>query len=151
MGRKISAATPEAFALAIAYLKRAIDKDGGEGFVVPSRAAAALAQFEGLLAKTKAEESPLIFSSWVARQLTESGRMKMLNALRRQRADAKPDRQKRRTISVAPGVYAELERLSKSMGGISVPKLLESLAAIANADKTLQAQLLKLSVAISLE
>ena len=75
----------------------------------------------------------------------------MLNALRRKRADAKPGQLRRRVISVSPGVYLELERLSKSSGGIPLPKLLESLAAIANVDKKLQAQIFNVSLALALK
>lgn len=148
MGRKIAASTPEEFALAIAYLKRAMEKRGGELFVKPGRAGTDLAHLENLLSKANADGAPALFSSWVSSRLTGPGRVRLLNALRRRRADAKPDRRTRRTISVAPSVYGELERLSKSTGGVPMPKLLESLAAIANVDKNLQAQIFKLSVAL---
>jgi hypothetical protein len=41
--------------------------------------------------------------------------------------------------------------LQKKVGGVPLPKLLESLTAIAHVDKKLQDKLLKLSLALSLK
>lgn len=98
----------------------------------PAQVEPELAKLEQLLAPLKEDDATAVFGSWMELHLTSSGKVKLLGALRRQRANAKPGRQKSRTISLSPSVYGELERLSKAAGGIPMPKLLESLAAIAN-------------------
>lgn len=54
-------------------------------------------------------------------------------------------------VHLSPAVYGDLERLAKAAGGIPMPKLLESLAAIANVDKKLQEKLFRLSLALALK
>lgn len=120
-------------------------------FALPAQAEHELERLSKLLSPLNEADAAGAFSSWMEMYLTESGRVRLLGALRRQRADAKPTRQRSRTISLSPAVYRELERLSKATGGIPLPRLLESLAAIANVDKELQRKLLKLSVALSLK
>lgn len=151
MGRKNSVSTPKAFIDAVAYMRRAEQRRATNFFVTPTQAEDALVKLEQLLAKVNEDDAAGVFGSWMDLHLTVSGRVRLLGALRRKRADAKPARPRPRTISLSPSVYQELERLSKSMGGIPMPKLLESLAAIANVDKKLQDKLLKLSVALSLK
>jgi hypothetical protein len=119
--------------------------------VKPAHSEDELGKLERLLAPLKEDDAAAVFSSWMELHLTAGGRVRLLGTLRRQRADAKPARLKPRTISLSPSVFGELERLSKATGGVPVPKLLESLAAIANVDKKLQEKLFKVSVALSLK
>lgn len=148
MGRNSSLSTPEDFEKAVAYLRRKIERADTSFFVKPSQATTELARIEALLSRLPADDAPGVFSSWLVSYLTKDGRVKTLNALRRKRADANPGRLRRRVISVSPAVYKELERLSLVTGGIPMPKLLESLAAIANVDKSLQKKLFTVAVAI---
>lgn len=148
MGRKIASLNRAYFKQAVAYLLRARQRDA-RVFARPEQAGANLAQLEETLSKLKEDDGAALFRAWLDLNLTAEGKVKLLNALRRKRADAKPEQPRRRVISLAPRVYLELERLSKIAGGIPLPKLLESLAAIANVDKKLQAQILKVSVALS--
>lgn len=150
MGRKNSVSTPEAFIEAVAYMRRAEQRRAANFFVIPAQAEDALVKLEQLLARVNEADAAGVFDSWMDLHLTVSGRVRLLGALRRKRADAKPARTRPRTISVSPAVYGELERLSKTTGGIPMPKLLESLAAIANVDKKLQEKLFKVSVALSM-
>jgi hypothetical protein len=150
MGRNISSLNPQYLEQAVAYLRRALEKNNSALFVKPTHAGTALAQIEGLLRTLKPGEASEVFRSWLGLHLTPVGRGRLLNALRRKRADAKPTRQKRRVISLTPQVYRELAGLQKKVGGVPIPKLLESLSAIANVDKKLQEKLLRLSVALSL-
>ncbi len=92
-----------------------------------------------------------MFRSWLGLHLTPAGRGKLLAALRRKRADAKPGREKRHAISLAPDVYRDLVGLQKKVGGAPLSKLLGSLAAVALVDKKLQDKLFKLCVAASLK
>ena len=108
-----------------------------------------MAQIETLLRTVKSAEAPDVFRSWLDLHLAPAGRGKLLAALRRKRADTKPGRPKRHVISLAPEAYKELVRLQKKVGGAPLPKLLESLAAVALLDKKLQDKLFKLSVAIA--
>lgn len=151
MGRKNSVSTPEAFKDAVAYMRRAQHRSAAEFFVKAPRAEDELFKLEQLLASVNDKDAAGVFDSWMDLHLTASGRVRLLGALRRKRADAKPARPKPRSISLSPAVYGELERLSKATGGIPMPKLLESLAAIANVDKKLQEKLFKVSVALSVK
>lgn len=147
MGRNISSLNSQYFEQAVAYLRRALARDSGSLFVAPTRAGTALAQIEALLPTLKPDEAPGVFRSLLGLHLTPAGRGKLLAALRRKRADSKPGRQKRHVISLAPAVYRELVGLQKKVGGVPLPKLLGSLAAVALVDKKLQDKLLKLCVA----
>ena len=151
MGRKISFSNRQQLESAVAFLNRARRRIGSDFFVKPGQAESELAKLEQLLLTLKDEDAFGVFGPWMDLHITQSGRVKLLGALRRKRADAQPGREKRRVISVTPAVYKELERLSKATGGIPMPRMLESLAAIANVDKKLQEKLFKLSVALSLK
>lgn len=151
MGRKNSVSTLEDVNKAIAYLRRARLRSAKDVFVKPAHSEEELRKLERLLAPLKEEDASAVFGSWMELHLTTGGRVRLLGTLRRQRADAKPARPKPRTISLAPSVYGELERLSKATGGIPMPKLLESFVAIANVDKKLQEKLFKVSVALNLK
>jgi hypothetical protein len=151
MGRKNSVSTLEDVNKAISYLRRARLRSAKDVFVKPAHSEEELGKLERLLTPLKEEDASAVFGSWMELHLTQGGRVRLLGTLRRQRADAKPARPKPRTISLSTAVYGELERLSKATGGIPMPKLLESLAAIANVDKKLQEKLLKLSIALSLK
>lgn len=151
MGRKISSFNPQYFEQAVAYLRRALEKNNAELFVRPTHADTALTQIEALMPTLKRDEAQEVFRSWLDLHLTPAGRGKLLGALRRKRADAKPDRPKRHVISIAPKVYKEMVDLQKKVGGAPLPKLLESLVAIGHVDKKLQDKLLKLCLALSLK
>lgn len=151
MGRKNSVATFEDIRKAVAYLRRSRLRAASDVFALPAQAEHELERLSKLLSPLNEADAAGAFSSWMEMYLTESGRVRLLGALRRQRADAKPTRQRSRTISLSPAVYRELERLSKATGGVPLPRLLESLAAIANVDNELQSKLLKLAVALSLK
>lgn len=150
MGRRNSVSTLEDVNKAVAYLRRARLRSAQDVFVKATPAEDELGKLERLLAPLKEVDASAVFGSWMELHLTAGGRVRLLGTLRRQRADAKPARPKSRTISLSPSVYGELERLSKATGGIPMPKLLESLAAIANVDKKLQEKLFNVSVAISI-
>lgn len=151
MGRKNSVSTLKNVNEAIAYLRRARLRSAKDVFLKSAIAEQELGKLEQLLAPLKEVDAANVFGSWMELHLTPGGKVRLLGALRRQRADANPARPRPRTISLSPAVYQELERLSKSTGGIPMPKLLESLAAIANVDKKLQEKLFKVSVALSLK
>lgn len=101
-----------------------------------------------LLAKVAAKNAPEVFRTWVIENLSVEGRIKMLNALRRKKADAKPERPKRQTISLPASTLRELELLAQKTG-LPMTKLLASLAAIGNVDKALRDKAVKLAVARS--
>ena len=149
MGRKNSVSTLKDVNKAIAYLGRAQLRSAKNVFLKSADAEQELGKLEQLLAPLQEVDAANVFGSWMELHLTPGGKVRLLGALRRQRADANPARQRARTISLTPAVYGELERLSKVTGGIPMPKLLESLAAIANVDKKLQEKLFKVSVALS--
>ena len=151
MGRKNSVSTLKDVNKAIAYLRRARLRSAKDVFVKPAHCEEELGKLEHLLAPLKEEDAADAFGSWMELHLTTNGRVRLLGTLRRQRADSKPARTKPRTISISPAVYAELEALSKSIGQVPLPKLLESLAAIANVDKKLQQILFNVSLALSLK
>lgn len=151
MGRKFLISSQEQLSDAVAFLHRAQKRDGREFFVKPKSAEQELAALTLLIPSLKDDETAGVFGAWMDLHLTDTGRTRLLGAFRRKRADNKPLKQKRRIISVSASVYKELESLSKTTGGIPMPRLLESLAAIANVDKKLQEKLLKLSVALSLK
>lgn len=151
MGRKISISSREQLVQAVAYLRRAQKRNTTDFFVKPQQAEQELERLQQLLTTLKDEEIPGVFASWMDLHLSNGGRVRLLGVLRRKRADSAPTRTRRRSISVSPAVYKELERLAKASGGIPMSKLLEGLAAIANVDKELQDKLLNLALALSLK
>jgi macrodomain Ter protein organizer (MatP/YcbG family) len=147
MARTVSALDAARTTLAVAYLKRALRRKDAAIFVAPSRAAAELAKVEAAMVRLGAEETPGQFRLWVIEHLSPTGRVKMLNALRRKKADVKPDRTKRRTLTVSADTYRDLDELAGKTG-VPLATLLRCLASIANADKALRDKLFTLAVAI---
>jgi hypothetical protein len=150
MARTVSSLDLKSIALATAYLKRALQREDTATFVLPGRAAVDLAKVEALMERVGPDHAPGQFRLWVIEHISNAGRVKMLNALRQKKADAKPKGSKRRTISVSASTFAELEDLRKKTG-VPLPKLLASLAAIGNVDKELQRKIPKLAIALSMK
>lgn len=94
--------------------------------------------------KEKEEE----IASWLVGVLSDQGRAKLISAMRRRRADAKPGGVKRRALVLPLDTLREIERLQERTG-IPLPRMPYSLAFIANADKKLQEKVQRLSIAIS--
>ncbi|HQY76424.1 MAG TPA: hypothetical protein PLT54_06785 [Rhodoferax sp.] len=150
MARTIAPLPQKSIGEALAYLKRALRRNNsGSVFIKPSQAAAELTRFEALLQSVPEKNAPHFFRNWVTEHLSDDGRTRMLNALRRKKADSKAGRVKRRAITVPERTLKELELLAGKTG-LPLTKLLAALAAIGNVDEPLQKRLVKLAVAMNL-
>lgn len=150
MVRTVATPKPEAIEPSLLYLRRALARDADVFRHKPAIVRRELAELEDLLARTPADARPLVLKDWVAQRLTDAGRVRMVNALRRRRADAKATKRLRRTLTLPAATIDELEALAKQ-AGLPVTKLLAAFAAIGRVDTALRAQLVKLAVAVSLQ
>jgi macrodomain Ter protein organizer (MatP/YcbG family) len=150
MARPIASLKPEGIEPALAYLRRTVTRDATAFRGKPAAAREALASLETQLAKAHRDDKPEVFRAWVAAHLTDEGRVRMLNAVRRRRADAKSSKAKYRSISLPVQASRELDALARKTG-LPVTKLLAAFAAIGNVDEKLRGQLVKLAVATSLK
>lgn len=141
MGRTITTLNTEFFEHAVAYLHKAQLRNP-KAFVAPAQVGFALARLEGQLYTLKEPDAAVAFRAWLDLYLSPRGRISLLNALRRKRADSKPGRARRRIVALPPDAYVELNRLSKSLGGTPLPQLIAQLAALANGDAALKNRLL---------
>jgi len=148
MGRNFSISSRERLAQAIAYLRRAHERNGTEFFVNAGQARGELSKLEDLMARQKDADITGVFSAWLDAHVTELGRARLLATLRRKRADSSPGRKRRRSVLLPDTAYRELELLSKSIGGVPLPRLIASFAAIANVDRSLREQLVKVAVSV---
>lgn len=57
------------------------------------------------------KEKAGVLSSWLEGVLSDQGRARLLSAMRRRRADAKPGRVKRRALVLPADTLKEIERL----------------------------------------
>lgn len=90
----------------------------------PGQAESELTKLEQFMSTLKDEDAFGVFGPWMDLHVSKGGRLRLLGALQRKRADAKPGCERRRVISASPAVYKELERLYKATGGIPMPKML---------------------------
>jgi hypothetical protein len=108
-----------------------------------------LVELEAGLTRLSSARRGEVLQSWLAKHVTDKGRVRMLNALRRAKADNAVGTSARRSLSLPASTFAELDALAKEVGGVPMTKLVAAFAAIGRADPALREQLLKLAVAMS--
>jgi len=150
MARTIAQLEADVMPAALAYLRRATERQSSVFKVKPAEARTHLLTLHDTLKSTHHDAVQLVFNDWLEQNLTPEGRVRMLAALRRKRADAAKGRLKRRTLVLPADTMDALEALAKQTGGMPVTKLLAAFAGIGHADVKLREQLLKLAVAMSL-
>ena len=150
MARTIAQLEVEVMPAALAYLRRATERQSSVFKVKPAEARTRLLTLHDTLKSTHSDAVQLVFNDWLEQNLAPEGRVRMLAALRRKRADAARGRRKRRTLVLPADTMDALETLAKQAGGMPVTKLLAAFASIGRADEKLRAQILKLAVATGL-
>lgn len=135
MSRPLSPLPPENIAAALAYLKRAAERNSQNAFLhSPATTRPALLELEATLLRAVALDRPPAFNQWVAANLTAGGRLRMLNALRRRRADARTAKASTHSALRLPAkTVRELKSISRQ-AGLSVALLLAAFAARVQAD-----------------
>lgn len=147
MARPIATLKPEGIEPSIAYLKRALERPS-ESFRMKSVAAKqSLLQFEERLRSCDPEIRTLIFKDWITANLTEEGRVKMLNAVRQKRVTAKKRTVTHRSLRLPIQTVHELESLAKQTDGLPVTKLLAAFAAVGSVDAQLREKLIRVATA----
>lgn len=150
MARTIAQLEVDVMPAALAYLRRATERRSSVFRVKPAEARTRLLALHDPLKTTHRDAVQLVFNEWLEQNLTPAGRVRMLAALRRKRADAAKGRRKRRTLVLPSETMDALEALAKQTGGMPVTKLLAAFASAGRADARLREQLLKLAVATGL-
>lgn len=150
MARTIATPTAEAIEPSLQYLRRAFARDGDVFRHKPAVVRRELAELEDALAHSPSDARPLVLKDWIALRMTGVGRVRMVDALRRRRADAKVTKRTRRMLTLPSTTIAELDELAKQTG-LPVTEMLAAFAAIGRVDAALRIQLLKLAVAASAE
>lgn len=147
MARPIATLKLEGIEPALLYLKRALERPG-ESFSQKSAAARqSLTELEATMA-AKPEIKALLFKDWVVANLTDDGRIKMLNAVRQRRVTAKKVVPSHRNLRLPIQTAKQLDALAKQ-AGLPVTKLLAAFAAAGSVDEKLRKQLFRLVVAIN--
>lgn len=116
MGRPISPLSQAALEPALAYIRRALDR---EADVFSKSARLTAVAYANLLAKGETAKLPdylRMANHWIDAYLTPQGRSAMLTALRRRKADAASGPRASRTIRLQDSAHADLERLAKQLG-----------------------------------
>jgi hypothetical protein len=149
MARTIATPTTEAIEPSLQYLRRAFARGGDVFRHKPAVVRSELAELEEALSRAHADAKPLVLKDWISLRLTDAGRVRMVNALRRRRADAKVTKRARRTLTLPAATIEELDALAGQVG-LPVTKMLAAFAAIGRVDAKLREQMVMLSVATTL-
>ena len=148
MARPIATLKLEGIEPALLYLKRALERPGESFRQKPAVTKQSLADLEASMA-AKPDIKALLFKDWVVANLTDDGRIKMLNAVRQQRVTAKKVDPTHRNLRLPIETAKQLDALAKQAGGMPVTKLLAAFAAVGSVDEKLRKQLFRLAVAIN--
>lgn len=133
----------------LAYLKRAVMRSSDifkQAKVDPKNRVEML---EERLAKSKEDLRGVTCHEWLSANVTPAGRAKLLNALRRQKANKSPTSQKYGVIRVAISEREALTKLS-SKTGIPLGLLLKTMTFAVDTDPELREKIVRLAVAINL-
>ncbi len=136
---------------ALQYLKRTLERPSTSFRFKPAAIKVSLLQLETTLQTCEPIIRTLIFKDWVTANLTDEGRVKMLDAVRQQRAAAKKRTVTHHSLRLPINTITELERLAKAVGGMPLTRLLTTFAAMGNADQALRTKLLKVGIAIHMK
>ncbi len=148
MARPIATLKLEGIEHALLYLKRALERPGESFRQRPAVTKQSLADLEASMA-AKPEIKALLFKDWVVANLTDDGRIKMLNAVRQKRVTSKKGDPTHRNLRLPIETAKQLDALAKQAGGIPVTKLLAAFAAVGSVDEKLRKQLFRLAIAIN--
>jgi hypothetical protein len=148
MARPIATLKLEGIEPALLYLKRALERPGESFRHKPAVTKQSLADLEASMA-AKPEIKALLFKDWVVANLTDDGRIKMLNAVRQKRVTSKKVDPTHRSLRLPLETAKQLDALAKQAGGMPVTKLLAAFAAVGSVDEKLRKQLFRLAVAIN--
>lgn len=134
MARPIAALPFDQLEQATAYLKRAVLRGSPLFWRHPQAIRVELSALESQLSALPAAEQSEKFRAWSIDHLTDSGRVRMLNALRRRRADANaPRTHPFVTLKLPIKTVRELKRLARQTG-MSVAQLLDTFIAQLRSD-----------------
>ena len=151
MGRKLQFLSLSRIPEAISYLERSIARDEAEVFQVkPEKRKEALASIKIKLPRTSEDERPRAFHEWCVRTLSPKGRTRMMNALRRIKADANPAKKKRGTINVPSTTLRLIQEFAEKLG-MPVPLLLECMTEVIRSDPSTKDKVIRLAVAINMK
>lgn len=129
MARPVATLKLEGIDPAVLYLKRALEHPGESFRQKPAVVKQSLTELEASMA-AKSEIKALLFKDWVVANLTDGGRIKMLNAVRQKRVTSKKTAPAHRNLRLPIQTAKQLDALAKQAGGIPVPKLLAAFAAV---------------------
>lgn len=142
MARPPSTLPPTAVPAALAYLRRAAERRSAIFKSDPASAHRALLELQ-VLTQTQADgASPELLNDWLAEHVTAVGRRRLVDVLRRKRADqaAKAEPAKRRTLAVPTATLEALEALAAQMDDLPVKAMLAAFVELAQADPVLREQ-----------
>lgn len=148
MGRPFSPLTAAEVAPALAYLRRALEREA-QVFSKPLRlVSAAYATLLTTQEHAKPADALDMVNAWLDAYLTREGRAAMRTAMRRRRADVSNGPRRTKTIRLPDHTYQNLDRLA---GTIGLPLLttLDHLLYIALVDGEMREMMLKLALAVS--
>ena len=148
MARPVASLKLEGIEPALLYLTRALDRPGESFRQKPAITKQSLADLEASMA-AKPDIKALLFKDWVVANLTDAGRIKMLNAVRQKRVTSKKGDPTHRNLRLPIETSKQLDALAKQAGGMPVTKLLAAFAAVGSVDEKLRKQLFRLAVAIN--
>jgi len=147
MGRPPSPLSQASLEPALAYIRRALDREA-DVFAKSVRLTAVA--YANLLAKgetAKLADYLQMANVWIDTYLTSRGRAAMLTALRRRKADAARATSPSRTVRLQDSAHNDLERLAKQLG-IPRAATLRALVQVGLADVRVQAEVKKLAVTL---
>ena len=147
MARPTSPLSPDALEPALDYLRRAVNR-GADIFSKPPATVAS--SFSDLIKRASTTTGAVradAMNKWVARHVTAEGRVRMLAALRRRRADAVAGDAGSRTVRLTGTAYLAAQSLAHKVG-MPLATALDSLVHVALADRALQDAVVKLGVAL---
>lgn len=145
MGRPPSPLSKDALEPALAYIRRALDREA-DVFAKSVRLTAVA--YESLLGKgesAKVADFLQMANAWIDTYLTTQGRAAMRTALRRRKADAAGGPRSSRTVRLQDSAHNDLDRLAKQLG-LPRSATLGALVQVGLADARVQAEVKKLAV-----
>ena len=149
MGRPTSPLTTTELDPALAYIRRALEREA-DLFSKPHRLVGVA--FANLLSRRDASKPAdylEVANVWVETYLTRDGRAAMRTAMRRRRADAAGAPRRPKTLRVNAQTHSGIERFAKKLG-LPVARALGCLTQVALVDKDVQAMVQKLAIAMTL-
>jgi macrodomain Ter protein organizer (MatP/YcbG family) len=147
MPRPYSTLGPDAVEPVMSYMTAAAVRDPEMFRTAGSPAPIRVANLQRKLAAAAPDERHSLLDDWVRKHLTPVSRARMFAALRRRRADAKPEGKTSTALRVSTRVASEARALAREMG-MPLTLVVETLVAIARSDAELRRQMLKLGVAL---